>query len=132
MLLLAAAAAVATATAAAAAPPAQLPPITIAPGVAMPAVSCGHPDDTASVNCTHGKGPGCAAVAGKMNTAIDAIAGCRHVERVDVPVVAPIRRRRRQAFFPCLLANALPAPLLCLDVDVLIHQRRTRSCLLAE
>jgi diketogulonate reductase-like aldo/keto reductase len=68
MLLFAAAAAVATATAAAAAPPAQLPPITIAPGVAMPAVSCGHPDDTASVNCTHGKGPGCAAVAGKMAT----------------------------------------------------------------
>lgn len=54
------------AVAAARAAPVQLPPITIAPGVTMPAVSCGHPDATAGVNCTHGKGPGCAAVAGEM------------------------------------------------------------------
>jgi aryl-alcohol dehydrogenase-like predicted oxidoreductase len=32
----------------------------------MPAVSCGHPDDTIDTNCTHGQGPGCAAAAGRM------------------------------------------------------------------
>ena len=66
MMLAAALTVAAAAAAAAAAAPAQLAPITIAPGVAMPAVSCGHPDATTGVNCTHGKGPGCAAVAGEM------------------------------------------------------------------
>mmetsp|Transcript_3755 Transcript_3755/g.9443 ORF Transcript_3755/g.9443 Transcript_3755/m.9443 type:complete len:299 (+) Transcript_3755:90-986(+) len=42
--------------------PAQLPPVAIAPGVNMPMVSIGHPDD----GCTHGRGPGCAAAALNM------------------------------------------------------------------
>ncbi len=66
-MILSAAALVTTVVAVAApAAPIQLPPVIVAPGVAMPAVSCGHPDVTTGVNCTHGKGPGCATVAGKM------------------------------------------------------------------
>jgi len=44
----------------------QLPPITIAPGILMPAVSIGHPDDTPTSNCSHGIGPGCNATAQAM------------------------------------------------------------------
>eukprot|EP01050_Picozoa_sp_SAG11_P009118 SAG11_NODE_838_length_6918_cov_3.566945_6_plen_360_part_00 len=58
-LVLAAASTAAAAASTSAALPKQLPPFTIAPGVVMPAVSVGHPDD----NCTHGRGPGCAAAA---------------------------------------------------------------------
>ena len=43
-----------------------LPPYTIGPGVSLPAVSCGHPDETPTSNCTHGVGPGCNATAMKM------------------------------------------------------------------
>ena len=41
----------------------KLPRITIAPGVDMPMVNCGHPD----AGCQHGLGPGCAAAAQNMS-----------------------------------------------------------------
>ena len=44
----------------------QLPSFEIAPGVHLPAVSCGHPDDTPTSNCTHGLGPGCNITAMHM------------------------------------------------------------------
>jgi 2,5-diketo-D-gluconate reductase A len=85
-----------SATSLGAAPPA-LPPITIAPGVSMPAVNVGHPDD----GCQHGIGPGCAAAA--MNETalwlriggrgVDTAFGYQNQPQVGVAINAAIKAR---------------------------------------
>lgn len=96
MLVVALSLALSAASAAAVAPaaPTQLPPVAIAPGVLMPAVNIGHPDD----NCTHGLGPGCPAAAQKMTEmwftlggrGVDTAAGYQNQPQIGAAIKAAI------------------------------------------